>query len=672
MFNIRSASLTVKNCILWGNSSQIDNNSSTLTVSYSLVQGGYSGTGNLSTDPLFVNASNGNLRLQACSPAINAGDNTDISGTDLDNNSRIYNNGTVDLGAYEYQNAPPVAVTPIVGSTSPSTCGGTNGSITLSGLLANTAYSVTYTKGATNVPAADFTTNANGLLTIGTLSAGSYTNIMATYGSCVSNAANAMVSDPVPPTANIVTTNSPICAGANASFTVSGTNGATLTYTLTGLVGNQTLLLNGSNQTITANNATTDITLTLVSVQDDKSCRQNQSGSVTVMVNALPVVSTPQTELCTGLPLTLSPTSGGTWLSSNPSIASVTNSGLVTGLSAGVVNFTFTQTSTGCSATTANVLIKQSPSSGLTASKTDVCPNTQVTLDAHCSIPNATVSWNPGAPTVTPNAATLPYIYKASCVANGCVGNESSVEVRTHRILVDMKDLDVGTLPLPIVRSVKDNMAPTNLIEAPVFPRRWTFIANGCDASESAVFTLSGPVNFMAIDNTGMYAMFANEDNRFYSLDHPNYGNGGSFPNGTYTLQVELRSADGVGGPFPKNRVVAGSLLASRSLQFTLQTPSARAGINEDGWMAEGDPFVRVSPNPVVNTMRLHVSESGGAWVWIELLDVQGRSLLQRRFVASTNQHKEELEISHLSSGMYFLRVTTQDRKTTLKVVKVP
>lgn len=63
--------------------------------------------------------------------------------------------------------------------------------------------------------------------------------------------------------------------------------------------------------------------------------------------------------------------------------------------------------------------------------------------------------------------------------------------MRTHRILVDMKDLDAGALPLPIVRAVKDNMAPTNQINAPVFPRRWTFIANGCDASESAVFILS-------------------------------------------------------------------------------------------------------------------------------------------------------------------------------------
>jgi hypothetical protein len=314
----------------------------------------------------------------------------------------------------------------------------------------------------------------------------------------------------------------------------------------------------------------------------------------------------------------------------------------------------------------------------LTASQVDVCPNTEVTLDAHCSIPTATVNWNPGAPTVTPDAATVPYIYKASCVADGCVGNESSVEVRTHRILVDMKDLDVGTLPLPIVRAVKDNMAPTNLINAPVFPRRWTFIAKGCNASESAAFTLSGPVNFSAIDNTGIYAMFGNDEEGFYSLDHPNYGNGGSFPNGTYTLKVDLRSQDGVGGPFPKNRVATGSLLASRSLQFTVNSPTgAREGalnrdlVSDPGTAPRETSWAQVLPNPVSNVLRLKVNEVKGQPVNVRLVDVSGRVLLQRVFVPEANAHLEEFEVSQMSSGMYFLQVHSGHKQAALKVLKV-
>jgi hypothetical protein len=304
----------------------------------------------------------------------------------------------------------------------------------------------------------------------------------------------------------------------------------------------------------------------------------------------------------------------------------------------------------------------------------DVCPNTEVTLDAHCSIPTATVNWNPGAPTVTPAAATLPYVYKASCTADGCTGNESTIEVRTHRILVDMKDLDVGALPLPIARAVKDNMAPTNLIEAPVFPRRWTFIANGCEASESAVFKLSGPVNFSTIDNAATYAMFANDAGGFYSLDHPNYGNGGSFPNGTYTLTVDLRDRDGVGGPFPKNRVAAGNLLATRTLQFTVGTPAARIGAEPQfdklSFTPETQEWALILPNPVSKTLHLKISDTRGQKVSVDLLDAAGRLMLQRTFVPETNQHQEEFEVSHLGTGMYFLQLHSDRFKTTLKVIK--
>ena len=255
----------------------------------------------------------------------------------------------------------------------------------------------------------------------------------------------------------------------------------------------------------------------------------------------------------------------------------------------------------------------------------------------------------------------------------GCVGNESSIEVRTHRILVDMKDLDAGTLP--ILRAVKDNMAPTNLIEAPVFPRRWTFIAKGCDASESAVFQLSGPINFSAIDNAAPYALFANDTNGFYSLDHPNYGNGGSFPNGTYTLNVDLRSQDGVGGPFPKNRVATGSLLAGRNLQFTVVGPpsivGSRQGTVSESFTLSSLGFAQISPNPVANTMHLKVMEAKGQSVHVSLLDASGRMMLQRAFVPETQQHQEEFEVRSVANGIYFLRVSTANKQVTLKVVKV-
>ncbi|HEX4264700.1 MAG TPA: choice-of-anchor Q domain-containing protein [Verrucomicrobiae bacterium] len=61
------------------------------------------GVGNISVDPLFVNAGSGDIHLQSGSLCINSGYNTYVNtNVDYDNNPRI-RGGTVDIGAYEFQ-----------------------------------------------------------------------------------------------------------------------------------------------------------------------------------------------------------------------------------------------------------------------------------------------------------------------------------------------------------------------------------------------------------------------------------------------------------------------------------------------------------------------------------------------------------------------------------------
>jgi PKD repeat protein len=109
-----NATPLLTNAIIWGNapvgSPSISVFSGTPAITHSLVQGGFTGTGNLDTDPLFADLAAGDLRLSEGSPAIDAGNDAAVpSGvaTDLAGAPRFFDgNGdtvsTVDMGAYEW------------------------------------------------------------------------------------------------------------------------------------------------------------------------------------------------------------------------------------------------------------------------------------------------------------------------------------------------------------------------------------------------------------------------------------------------------------------------------------------------------------------------------------------------------------------------------------------
>jgi PKD repeat protein len=110
LFNDASSS-SIINTILWGNlPNEIEKtNGGTAAITYSVVQGGYSGTGNIIADPKLGGlADNGGLTwthaLQAGSPAIDAGnpDPSTCPATDQRGVSRPQGVGC-DIGAYEFE-----------------------------------------------------------------------------------------------------------------------------------------------------------------------------------------------------------------------------------------------------------------------------------------------------------------------------------------------------------------------------------------------------------------------------------------------------------------------------------------------------------------------------------------------------------------------------------------
>jgi predicted outer membrane repeat protein len=115
--------LNMTNSILWDNNAAHGPdiyNVATAAVTYSDLDPSKSHsvtpTNSINSDPLFVDASGGDFRLQPGSPCVDAGTNAPYDAgntaygvtTDLDGNPRIVN-GTVDMGAYEYQGVIPTS-----------------------------------------------------------------------------------------------------------------------------------------------------------------------------------------------------------------------------------------------------------------------------------------------------------------------------------------------------------------------------------------------------------------------------------------------------------------------------------------------------------------------------------------------------------------------------------
>lgn len=118
----QGTSVTLRNSILWGNegsngATNANNQLVGASAQYCLVQGGVSGTGNVSADPEFVDEAAGDLRVLGSSPAIDAGSNAAVPGTvtlDAAGGARfqdlllVADSGAgsapvVDLGAFELQ-----------------------------------------------------------------------------------------------------------------------------------------------------------------------------------------------------------------------------------------------------------------------------------------------------------------------------------------------------------------------------------------------------------------------------------------------------------------------------------------------------------------------------------------------------------------------------------------
>lgn len=175
------------------------------------------------------------------------------------------------------------------------------------------------------------------------ISAGTATFNYNSSAGCVNNGPIQVVVHPKPG----IALNGPasICPGSTTNFLPS--------------TGGSWLSLNPSVASITNSGQVTGQSpgnARFIFTNSSTGCKSDTSGTITVLSRP-EIQITGNTTICVGATTTLNPTTGGVWTSNQPTIASVTNSGIVTGLNPGMATFVFTSSTSGCSSIASGQII---------------------------------------------------------------------------------------------------------------------------------------------------------------------------------------------------------------------------------------------------------------------------------------------------------------------------
>jgi hypothetical protein len=240
-------------------------------------------------------------------------------------------------------------------------------------------------------------------------------------------------------------------AGCTASTTASITVNSPPTATIA--VGGATTFCSGGSVVLTASAGssyswsngpqTQSITATTsgsytVTVTNASGCSATSPATV-VTVNALPVVAaiTGASNVCAGSTTTLaSSTTGGTWSSSNNAVATVSTTGVVTGVAAGSVTITYSVTNVaGCTAsTTASMTVNPSATATIAAGgATTFCGGGSVVLTASTG---STYLWSNGLQTQSITATAGGSYTVTVTNASGCSAMSTATAVTVNGLPV--------------------------------------------------------------------------------------------------------------------------------------------------------------------------------------------------------------------------------------------
>ena len=258
--------------------------------------------------------------------------------TNESNNNRTASVDYIEITVY-YTNPIPT----ITNFTPNNACVNSGTTVTITGTNFTGATNVTF-----NGTAATFTVNSNTQITAVLPNGASTGNISVITPNGTANSSTSFTVNALP-TVNPINGNTILCPNTSTILS-STTTGGTWSS-----ANSSVATINSSGQVSALTAGSSVITYTIT---DGNNC--SNTANTTVTVQAKPVLSGPNA-VCVGNSIQLNPTLGGTWISNHPLIATIDNSGTVTGLIFGNATFTYTDSTTGCFETTTLVNVQVAP-----------------------------------------------------------------------------------------------------------------------------------------------------------------------------------------------------------------------------------------------------------------------------------------------------------------------
>ncbi|KZS41575.1 hypothetical protein AWE51_21450 [Aquimarina aggregata] len=343
--------------------------------------------------------------------------------------------------------ALPIAAT--ISSNTP-VCSGEDAVFTISGTAGDVVTYTGATTGTATIGAGGtLDVTVNGVTSDTTLNLTNVNNPTTGCDLPLSGVSETVIVDALP-IVSTISSNTPVCSGEDAVFTISGTAGDIVTYS--GAASGTATIGAGGTVDVTVNGVTSDTTLNLTNVNNPTTgCDLPLSGvSETVIVDALPIAATisSNTPVCSGedAVFTISGTAGDvvTYTGAATGTATIGAGGTVDVTINGVTSDTtlnltnVNNPTTGCdlplSGVSETAIVNTLPTVTANASVTEVCSGESVTLSGGGA---ATYTWNNR---VTDGVAFVPTITTTYTVtgidSNGCEN--------TAAITVTVNDL-----PLP-------------------------------------------------------------------------------------------------------------------------------------------------------------------------------------------------------------------------------